>query len=540
MTLLDWLIGCTLFLAVLIVGMLRRRKPASLAERFTADRQLPWYLLGGSMAATAFSADTPLLVAGAVYQDGLAGNWFWWATAPGALATLYFFARLWRRSGVITEMEVFELRYGHRATARRFRALKALIDGIVVNALVIASIGFAFGLLIRAFAERLGPTALSFSWSTGVAMAMLVVIGMHTILAGFRGVVRTEVLAFLVAISASCLVVWFALPMLPHGLDDVRQAAGNRSAQPVFDVLPDSFTTFALVLGLGWLHSAPGNGMLVQRMVAARDERDAARIVLTYTVLHYLIRPWPWYLVGGIALVIFPWLDTPELAFPMVAMAHLPGGAAGLLVAALALAAGGSINSRLNFGASLAVNDILPLLLTSMDDRTRLRIERATIGFIVLSAMAMVGIGVISSIRGFYQFFIVLSAGTAFAAIARWYWWRMTIRSEIGALIGALIGATLMAAIGDVADPDAFALMLGVNLVFGALIACVLADWKARVPDEAALRFAARVRPGGPGWRPVPNGDGRLRRNTVRWTIHVAALFAAIAAVAAVLGGPRP
>ncbi|PTQ13443.1 hypothetical protein CLG96_04965 [Sphingomonas oleivorans] len=546
MTVLDWLVAGGVLALTLAVGVPRARRARGLDERFAAGRKLPWHLLGGSMAASSFSADTPLLVAGAVYLDGLAGNWFWWASAPGILATLFFFARSWRKSGVLTEIEIIRLRYGETRLATGFRVVKALLEGLVVNALVMASISYALALLGQSLLDRAAEAGVMAASVPALPLVMILfaATALYTAIAGFRGLVKADALQFGFAVIASFLLACFALAPLPDGLATLGTLHAPRGGTPLFDAWPQFEMPLLLLVGLGWWHSAPGNGMLVQRMVAARSDGDATLTVLWFALLHYLVRPWPWYLVGAAALLYFPALDRAEMAFPMMAARLLPPGALGLLGIGLLLAFVSSINSRLNFGASFIVNDVHRVLRPHTDVAGDRRIEQAALFLLTLVTLVIAFSGVLGGIRALYHYLMVIAAGTAFVSIVRWYWWRVTIVSEIASLASAILVGNLLALVGDIADPASFAWMLGANLVAGAAVTIVTAILGSRAgPLPDAIAFHRRTGVGGPGWRRLaadggaPEEGSCLRHAILLWLLANILLFAAMLGTAAFFAG---
>ena len=348
--LLDVLLAGLALILVVAAGVGLNRARGGLLERFTARRQLSWLVLGASMAATSTSADTPLLIAGAVYANGLAGNWFWWASAPGVLATLFFFAQLWRRAGVVTEVEIIALRYGQDATTRRYRIFVAAFDGVIVNALVLGSNVFAFGLVLSALLDRFGAANRS-GLADAIVLVCLFATACYALLVGFRGLVKSDSAEFAVSIAVCIFLAVVAVAKLPHGLASLAPLLSSRRRDPLFALWPNEDILAPLVLLVcSWWHSAPGKGMLAQRIVASRDERSAMLTVLTFTGLHYLVRPWAWYIVGATGLIYLPHLANPETVFPKMAAQLLPSGLFGLLVMAIALSFMASVNSRLNFG----------------------------------------------------------------------------------------------------------------------------------------------------------------------------------------------
>lgn len=532
----DMLTAVVILTSVVLVGFLRRSATLNPAERFTASRQLSWLTLGTSLAASAMSADTPLLIAGAVYTDGLAGNWFWWAGAPGTLATLFFFARMWRRSGVLTEVEVFRLRYGDGPAARRYRALQALLEGVLLNVLVLASNAYAFGLVLNAMLARWRTEAAS-HYALPLMVVCFVAAAAYALLVGFRGLVRSDAVGFLVAVAVAAILAVLAISGLPGGPAALADLIPSKSGGSVLDLWPaqDRFAPL-LLLCVGWWHAAPGRGMLIQRVIASRDERSAARTVATFAALHYVARPWGWYLIGAAALHYLPVGSQPDSALPALAGSLLPDGLFGIVLAVTALAFMGCVNSRLNFGASYMVNDVALAMRPGLSRWAVRLVEAATVVTLTAVAIALVALGVTGSIRALYQFLGMTLAGTGFVAIARWYWWRTSIECEIASLTSASAMAALALRFVDIAAPAEFAVAVAVNFAVGALVTIALAYLGPRTPEPCLVAFHERVEPEGPGWRRFREVQGPGMLGVVcRWLLANAALFSAILAVAALL-----
>ncbi|WP_174285346.1 hypothetical protein [Sphingomonas bacterium] len=309
---LDLLFAGIVLTLVVLVGLRKQKISSGPVERFAAGRQLSWLALGASLAASAMSADTPLLIAGAVYLDGFSGNWFWWAGAPGFLATLFFFARLWRRSGVITEIEIFRLRYGTGTAARRYRVFQAFLEGVILNVLVLASNGYAFGLILGAVLKRWHLDTYPNLTNYFTVACFLGAAG-YALLVGFRGLVKSDAAEFFISIVAGAILAVIALTGLPAGLASLHNLQAGRIGGPVFAMWPGNDPLAPLLLlTLGWWHSAPGRNMLVQRVVASRDEKAATLTVATFVVFHFLVRPWGWYLIGAAALFYLPAHSNPD------------------------------------------------------------------------------------------------------------------------------------------------------------------------------------------------------------------------------------
>ncbi len=423
------------------------------------------------------------------------------------------------------------VRYGEGRLVRQYRSFQAILEGLLLNALVLASNGYAFCLMLRSMLER-------WHLAGSLDLAGLLMIGFfaaaaaYAVIVGFRGLARSDAVGFFAVIVAGIMLAAFVLARLPDGLSSLATKEAVRAGQPVFGAWPnkDAFGPL-LLLAVGWWHSAPGRGMLIQRVVASRDEASAMKTVGAFAALHYVVRPWSWYVVGAAALLYLPAGANPEGALPLIAGRLLPPGFFGMILAVTTLAFMGCVNSRLNFGASYIVNDVAAPLLPSVGPVWMRLIEIATVIALTISAVFLVRAGIVSQIRALYQFLAMMLAGTGFVAIARWYWWRTTIVCEIASLNSAVVVAGVAALLFDIARPTEFAEAVAVNFLVGAVTTVVAALVGRPTASEVVRHFNDKVSPGGPGWPPLgsreANAFGIL---ATRWLLATGALFAIVAA----------
>ena len=487
-------------------------------ERFAAGRKLPWFMLGGSLAATMLSADTPLLVSGAFYKNGLAGNWFWLAGIPGTLATLFFFARNWRRSGVLTEVEILSLRHGDTRVPRGFRAVVAIFDAGVENVLVLASVTYAARLFIEHLLGPFNPilfnlAGLKLSEASCATIVLMTCTALYALTSGFRFVVKVNVLQLLLFLGITVLVASVSLN------SGIREAGGfskllerlPRNTE-LFNLFQFDDVTVVLLLIFGWWQKAPGTGMFVQRLVSAKSEHDAILSALFYTLVHYVARAWPWYAIGALALIYFPNLQTGEQAFPAIVQHFLPGGMQYLVALAFCLAFTSAVDSRLNWGASYFVNDVYAACVDRRDSRVARKVDCLFISGIALLAVVIAFSGIFSSIAGIYKYILVVQSGRAVVAIARWYWWRVTIWSEIAAMLSSLAVGNACAVSFDLSSNLGLAAAVTLNTVLSGIMTVAVSYRTSRYgPSDSARSFNARVQVEGPGWRllnPPREGDG--------------------------------
>jgi solute:Na+ symporter, SSS family len=516
---IDWVILGGYLLLTLLVGVAAsRRAGRNTAEYFLSGRGMPWWLLGTSMVATTFSTDTPNLVTDIVRQNGVAGNWVWWAFLLTGMLTVFVYAKLWRRAGILTDLEFYELRYSGR-TATFLRAFRALYLGIFFNVMIMATVTLA--------AMKIAGILLGLSPLQTIVIAGGVTVVFST-LGGLRGVLLTDFLLFITALTGSILAAYYAISHPDVG--GLGPLLANPAVAGRLDILPDFsdpaqyVPLLVIPLAVQWWSvwypgSEPGGGgYIAQRMLAARNEQDATGATLFFNVAHYALRPWPWILVALASLVVFPTVDSIREAFPHVPatilghdlaysamLTFLPAGLLGFVVASLTAAYMSTISTHLNWGASYIVNDFWRRFLRpAADERELVRVGRgATLLLMVLAAM--VALWLQNALQAF-GILLQIGAGTGLLFILRWFWWRINAVSELTAMIVSFVVAVYL----ELLHPQLFPgvpLSPPARLVTGVAITTVawlVATFATRPADEAKLRsFYALVRPGGPGWAPV-------------------------------------
>jgi solute:Na+ symporter, SSS family len=533
LTSLDWFIVAVYFALALGIGMLAaRRAGRSTGEFFLSGRSMPWWLLGTSMVATTFSTDTPNLVTDIVRQNGVAGNWAWWAFLLTGMLTVFVYARLWRRAGVMTDLEFYEIRYGGRPAAF-LRGFRAVYLGVFFNVMIMATVTLA---AIKIAGVLLGTSALTTILVAGGITALFSVLG------GLTAVLLTDFLLFGVAMigSVAAAVVAVQHPAV-GGLDGLIASdavAGRLALLPDFSD-PTAFVPLLVVpLAVQWWSvwypgaEPGGGGYVAQRMLSARDETDATRATLLFNVAHYALRPWPWILVALASLVVFPTLDAIRAAFPDLPagivghdlaypamLTFLPAGLLGLVVASLAAAYMSTISTHLNWGSSYVVHDVWRRFVDKdAGERTLVTVGRATTALLMVLA-AGVALWLENALQAF-QILLQIGAGTGLLFILRWFWWRINAYAEITAMF-----VSFAIAVGfEVLDPGigpSVRLVLGVAVT---TVAWVTVTLLTRPTDRATLRrFYRLARPGGPGWRRVAAeaaADGEpFPDPTADWTV---------------------
>jgi len=546
----DWLIVALYFVASAAIGLAyTRRAGQSLSDYFVTGRSLPWWLAGTSMVATTFAADTPLAVAGLVAKYGVAGNWLWWNGAISGILTVFFFSRLWRRAGVLTDVEFAELRYGGRAAAA-LRGFRGLYLAIPINLIIM-------GWVTRAMVTILGITLEVNPWVA--AVLLFGITALYSVLAGLWGVIVTDAFQFVVAMGGSILLAVLAIEWI-GGLDSLveQSVAHYGSAEAAFGVIPPTdqawlpLSTLMVFLAVQWWAAwypgaePGGGGYIVQRILSAKDERHGLLATLWFNIAHYALRPWPWILVGLIAAIRYPDLANPEEGYVRVMVDVLPSPFKGLMLAAFAAAYMSTISTHLNWGASYLVNDVyLRFIRPDAGPRAQVMASRAATA--LLMVLALVVMAFLTSVEQGWKLLLGLGAGTGLVLILRWYWWRVNAWSEISAMAASFVtSVSLQVAgldLGDTASGD-YALTMLITVAVTTVVWLTVTFLTAPESDATLDRFYRRVRPGGSGWRRVSQRLGYGRDTIpggalswVNWMAGVAAVYAAVFAVGAVLTG---
>ena len=567
MTGLDWAIVAVVLASTIgLAAVFARRASRGTDQFFAGGRAMPWWLAGTSMVATTFAADTPLLVTEVVADTGISGNWIWWNGALGGMLTVFFFARLWRRSGVLTDVEFVEVRY-RGAPARWLRGIKAVYFGLFMNCVVIGWVALAMETVLSVLFPDLalfGRTSFAVGGAAvGAPLAvvglLMLLVGAYSLVSGLWGIVVTDAFQFVLAMVGSFALAWFALD-LPQigglsGLLDQLPAetvrflpavGGGADEAALFTI---SVLAFVAYFGVQWWSSwypgaePGGGGYVAQRMLATRSERDSALATLWFTVAHYCVRPWPWILVALCALVLYPDLENAREGYVLVMRETLPPGLLGLLFAAFLAAFMSTISTQLNWGTSYLVNDLYARFIRPDADERRLVLVSRVLTF----ALAVVGFLVttqLDTIADAWGLVLSASAGLGLVLILRWYWWRVNAWSELTATVVPVVLVALQLA--GVPIPFLTA-DFPVNLygIVGITTVCWLAaTFLTRpTPPEALDAFYRSIRPGGAGWRPVAarnadvEAEAGMGRLALRWALGVAAVYAALFGVGGLLLG---
>ncbi|HSM61232.1 MAG TPA: sodium:solute symporter family protein, partial [Longimicrobiales bacterium] len=540
MTGLDWALVALYFAFASLVGLaMSRRAGRSVSEYFVGGRALPWWLAGTSMVATTFAADTPLAVTELVARHGVAGNWLWWNMVMSGILTVFFYARLWRRAGVLTDVEFTELRYGGRPAAL-LRGFRAAYLALPINLIIMGWVNLAM-------MEIVG-TALNIPDVWALTLCFLLAAS-YSVMAGLWGVVVTDFFQFALAVAGAIVLAVFAVGAvggiagLEAGLADVYG-----STDAALALLPGRGAawmpaiTFGVYLGVNWWASwypgaePGGGGYVAQRIFSARSERDGVLATLWFNIAHYAVRPWPWILVALASTILYPGLDNPREGYVRAVMDLLPPGLTGLVMAGFAAAYMSTISTQLNWGASYLVNDLWARFVRpDLDQRSLVRASRlATTGLMLAS---LVVTRYMTSIEGAWRFLLALGAGTGLVLILRWYWWRINAWSEISSMIASLVvSVALWRYAGlDPDDPTQWAWIM-LATVGASTLVWLLVTFLTPAEDEQVLRsFYMRVRPGGKGWAHVSAGLGLSAEpvdggplNWTNWVAGVTSVYAAL------------
>ena len=527
LTTLDWTIVGAYFAVSLAVGIWASKQAGEDTKSFfLAGRNMPWWLLGVSMVATTFSTDTPNLVSDLVRQNGVSGNWVWWAFLLTGMLTVFVYAKLWHRSGVLTDIEFYELRYSGNAAAF-LRGFRALYLGLVFNVLVMGAVSLA--------AVKFGEIVLGWPGWLTLTIACSITLAYST-LGGLKAVIITDFVQFSLAMIGS---IWAMIYIL--GLEQIGGLSNLIAHANVVDKLalipdlsdPDIWVPILLVpLAVQWWASyypgsePGGGGYIAQRMFSAKDEKNAVSATLFFNVAHYALRPWPWILIALSSLIVFPELSDIKAAFPNLPadkLGHdvaypamltlLPSGLLGLVAASLIAAFMSTMSTQLNLGASYLVNDFYHRFIKP--DASEKHLVNVGRLFTIISIILGGGLGLFLTSAGqAFTLLLMIGAGTGMIYILRWFWWRINAYTEIVAMVSSLCIAFYFNFIDQ-----SFAGWE--KIVIGAILTTVvwvLATYFTPPDDEETLQnFVKKVNPGGPGWSkyshgvssepwPVPNG----------------------------------
>ncbi len=545
---LDWAVIAAYGAVALSIGLFfARRAGQGTEEFFLAGRKLPWWLLGTSMVATTFSTDTPNLVTDLVRNGGVAQNWVWWAFAITGLCTVFFYARLWRRSGALTDMSFYELRYSGKEAAF-LRGFRAVYLGVFFNVMIMATVTLA--------AIKIGGVLLGLGKYETVLLAGTVTV-IYSATSGLWGVVVTDLLLFFIAMIGSVAAAYYAVTHPAVG--GLEGLVAHPAVRDQLSLLPD-FTDWKTALAIfiipvsvqwwsTWYPGAEpgGGGYVAQRMLAAKDERESMLSTLWFNVAHYALRPWPWLIVALASMIIYPDLGAlaerfphvdpsivrDDLAYPAM-LVFLPTGLLGLVVASLAAAYMSTISTHLNWGASYVVDDVYRRFAApDRDERHYVQVGRMTTVALIVMASG-VALWLENAMQAF-EILLQIGAGTGLVFLLRWFWWRINAWTELAAMLISFLVAVyfqfIHARLGFAPIDPSFQLVIGVAVTTAGWLAVTFLT----APTEAPVlqRFYDKIRPDGRGWQRVVDttagtGDGSMTQGLLGWFLGVTTIYAAL------------
>ncbi len=551
LTFADWAVVVAYLLFTLLQGLyFRRRSNRSTADYFVSGRSAPWWLIGTSMVATTFAADTPLVVTGLVYRNGIAGNWIWWSMLPAGIMTVFLFARLWVRAGLLTDVEFAEVRYAGKPAAF-LRGFRALYLGLLVNCVILGWVTKAMTMIVG--------VVLGVNERTALAVCVLFLIpftGIYVALGGLWGVLWTDLFQFALKMFVVVAVAWYGVAAaggmhaLIAQLAALRVSAGPEASN-ILAFFPDlsrirtadslwtiPALTFCVYLGVQWWAfwypgSEPGGGGYVaQRILSARSERDGMLSVLWFNFAHYALRTWPWILAALAVVVLYPHLAQPESGYILLAVEHLPRALRGLLVAGFLAAFMSTIATHLNWGSSYVVSDFYRRFVRRDGTERHYVVVARWVTLLLVALGAWVSWELVT-VRAGWEVLLELGAGTGTVYLLRWYWWRINAWSEIAAMATALIVSLGIRWTSPFHGSEAAVFAEQTLLTTAATTAVwVVATLLTRPePSDVLVRFYRRVRPDPIGWQPVARlapgvtPESTLGRNLIHWLVGCAMVY---------------
>lgn len=466
---------------------------------------MPWWLLGTSMVATTFAADTPLAVTGIVASEGIAGNWIWWNFVFSGMLTVFLYARLWKRADVVTDVEFIEKRYSGKPAAF-LRGFRAIYLAFPINCIIL-------GWVTVGMAKILEVVTPFNEWT--IILILYGLTGLYIMLSGLWGVVVTDFIQFIIAMAGSVILAILAVQHV-GGLTELKEGLSAQfgADHHYLEFVPLGsgellLSTFFVWIGMMWWTSwypgmePGGGGYVAQRMFSAKNENHAVGGTLFFYAAHFVMRPWPWILVALVSLILYPELDDKELGYPKLMVDLLPAGLFGLLVVAFLSAFISTVSTHLNWGASYVVNDVYKRFIKPPEKFTG-EVEAgyhyvfvSRIATLLIMAFAILVSWFFDNVKDGWEAILALGAGTGPVYLLRWFWWRINAWSEIGAMTGAAMGVIIATLIGI----DGLASTIVFTTFFSTVIWVGITIFTRPVDDNVLKSFCALVKPGGPGWK---------------------------------------
>ena len=526
LSLLDWSVIAAYFLFNLGIGIYyARRARGSTTDFFLSGRDVPWWLAGTSMVATTFAADTPLAVTGFVAKNGIAGNWLWWNFVMSGMLTVFLYARLWRRAGVMTDIEFAELRYSGKPAAF-LRGFRALYLGLPINCIIMGWVNLA---MVKILQTTLG---LDKRGAVTVVIGILIFTAFYTTISGLWGVLVTDLFQFVLKMGMVIVLAVLAVHAVGgmdalkskiSALDSATGQAGSRLAffpdlDSVWMPAITLFTYLAVNWWASWYPGAEpgGGGYVAQRIFSAKDERHGLLATLWFNIAHYALRPWPWILTALASLILYPELADKETGYIRTLMDPnvFPMYLRGFMLAAFAAAYMSTIGTQLNWGASYVINDFY---------RRFVKREGSERHYVIASQLVTVMLMIISLIVTFYlesigaawKLLLVTGAGTGTVLLLRWFWWRINAWSEVSAMIAAGACSMFLQVYlkWDSDRPKDFAYLMLVTVGVTTVVWLAVTMFTSAEPLDKLVSFYRKVQPEGPGWKRVASQAGLPRRN---------------------------
>ena len=545
---LDYAIVAAYF--ALIVGMglyFGRKAKRSMLDYFLSRRSMPWWLAGTAMVATTFSADTPLAVTEMVVKNGVAGNWLWWSMLGSGMLTVFFFARLWRRAEVVTDVELTELRYSGRPAAF-LRGFRAAYLGLIANIIVMGWVNLGMAKVLE------GTLGIS---NRSALFACLLIVFAYTVYSGYWGVATTHGVQYIFEMGGAITLAVVALSAV-GGVDVLKAKLGmahpagsppgttfgTSAAAMAFWPTGDGVwvvptITLAALLGLNWWASwypgaePGGGGYVVQNMLACRNEREARSAALFFNIAHYALRSWPWVITALCTLVMYGGAvreGDPGINYVRAMVDLLPTGLKGLMLASFIAAFSSTQATQMNWGSSYLVNDLYRRFI-KRDASERHYVLAARLATALTLVLSLVATQFMDQISHAWQFLLMLGAGTGLVYILRWYWWRVNAWSEVSAMTAALVVSLTLRAFIDSSTPAGFALSLIITTAATTVVWLAVTMLTRPEPRATLDAFYRKVRPAGPGWGVVARESGiepvrgELGRNALAWVAGVVMVY---------------
>lgn len=553
----DWLVIALYFLFNLAVALyLRKRATQSVSDFFVSGRNVSWWLAGTSMVATTFAADTPLVVTGLVARNGIAGNWIWWSMVFSGMLTVFFYAKLWRRAGVLTDVEFAEIRYAGKPAAF-LRIFRALYLGLPINLIIMGWVNLA---IVKIMMSVLGVSKIE---ALIFAIIIMFITASISTLSGLWGVLWTDMFQFFLKMSMVILLAVYAVSATGgmgtlvtklHEIDQHRDPSSS-----ILSFVPDlnstwmPLITFFVFIAVNWWASwypgaePGGGGYVAQRIFSAKNEKHSILATLWFNIAHYALRPWPWVIVALVAVVRYnndpAFHADPESGYIRILISDLPSYFRGLMLAAFAAAYMSTIGTQLNWGASYIVNDVYRRFVPEKSEKHYVNFSQlVTMVLMILSAVVTF---YMDSIASAWQFLMAIGAGTGLVYILRWFWWRINAWSEISAMAAAfVVSLVLQFGLGlKESNPKEFAYILLITTGVTTVVWLTVTFLTKPEPTEVLLSFYRRVRPNATMWAPiakqasdiVPQKDGLF--NLMNWISGVIMIYCTLFGVGRIVLG---